>query len=469
MSLSPRTTKLYGRFHLTEAQLVVEQAVNRPAIAEKPWLPAGSAKVIDSIETRLAKVNDLDGVEARIMGLVDDHERHLDRHSIGLNAGTNIMNPRAAALLSRSLGNRPSLGYAGDKYEMGMEYAEEIEIIAEDLVKRLFKAPYAEIRVGSGALANLYAFMACCQPGDRIMALGPEAGGHVTHHQAGAAGLYGLETHPVPFDGQRMTIDLDRLREEARRLRPKMITIAGSLCLFPYPVREVRQIADELGAMVLYDAAHMAGIIAGKRFQQPLAEGAHLMTMSTYKAFGGPPSGLVLTTEEHLARRIDQIAYPGLTANFDLGKTAALAISVLDLLSFGEAYASQCIASAQALGRALEQLGLAVHGVKGRHTESHHLALSSAPYGGGQTASKHAARANILLAGIGLPLPPLAGDLNGIRIGTQEVTRFGMGEKEMAEIARFMARVFIAKEDTTSIRADVIAFRKAFQKLSFVR
>jgi glycine hydroxymethyltransferase len=441
-----------------------------PAIAQKPWLPANSAEVIGAIEASLATVDDSTLIEARLLQLIADHERHLDRESIGLNAGTNIMNPRAAALLSRSLGNRPSLGYAGGKYEMGMEYAEEIEIICEDLVKRLFAAPFAEIRVGSGALANLYAFMACCQPGDRIMAFGPEAGGHITHHRAGAAGLYGLETHPVPFDGGRMNIDLDRLRDDAKRLKPKMITLAGSLCLFPYPVHEVREIANEIGATVLYDAAHMAGIIAGKRFQQPLAEGAHVMTMSTYKAFGGPPSGLVLTTEEQLARRIDQIAYPGLTANFDLGKTAALAIAVLDLLSFGEAYAQQCIANAQALGRGLERLGLAVHGVAGAgHTQSHHLALSSAPYGGGQTASKHAAKANILLAGIGLPLPPVANDLNGIRIGTQEVTRLGMGDKEMADIARFLARVFVKREDPAGVRADVIEFRKPFQKLSFVR
>src|SRR6185295_4584619 len=104
----------------------------------------------------------------------------------------------------------------------------------------------------------------------------------VTHHRAGAAGLYGLEIHAVPYDAGRMTIDLDRLRSEARRLRPKLITVAGSLCLFAYPVREVRAIADEVGAYVLYDAAHMGGIIAGGRFQAPLAEGAHAMTMSTY-------------------------------------------------------------------------------------------------------------------------------------------------------------------------------------------
>lgn len=436
----------------------------------KPWLPEDCAKTIADVEAALRGWNDLDAIEANLLALVDRHEAHLDRESIGLNAGTNIMNPRAAALLSRSLGNRPSLGYPGDKYEMGMEEAGEIEVIAENLVKRLFDAPFAEIRVGSGALANLYAFMATAKPGDRIMAFTGEMGGHVTHHKSGAAGLYGLETHPVPFDPAAMTIDLDRLRVDAKRLQPKLITVAGSLCLYPYPVREVRQIADEIGAYVLYDAAHMAGIIAGKRFQQPLAEGAHLMTMSTYKAFGGPPSGLVLTTESELAQRIDQIAYPGLTANFDLGKTAALAMSTLDLLEYGEAYADQCVRNAQVLGGALAGLDIDVHGAEGREfTESHHLAIRAASYGGGQTASKHLAKANILLCGIGLPIEPVAGDLNGIRIGTQEVTRFGMKEDAMAPIARLMARVLIDGEDPAIVQPDAVAFRKQFSGMAFVR
>jgi len=436
----------------------------------KPWIPEDCAKVIDAVEASLRQSNDLDSIEHQLFDLIDRHEDHLDRRSIGLNAGTNVMNPRAAALLSRSLGNRPSLGYPGDKYEMGMEAAGEIEVIAENLVKRLFDAPYAEVRVGSGALANLYAFMATAKPGDRIMAFTGEMGGHVTHHKAGAAGLYGLETHPVPFDPETMGVDLDKLRDDARRLRPKLITLAGSLCLFPYPVRDVRQIADEVGAYVLYDAAHMGGIIAGRRFQQPLAEGAHLMTMSTYKAFGGPPSGLVLTTDAELAERIDQIAYPGLTANFDLGKTAALAMSVMDLIAHGEAYADQCIRNAQALGEALEAEGVAVHRVNGRAvTESHHLALHAEPYGGGQTASKHLARANILLCGIGLPLPAVSGDLNGIRLGSQEVTRFGMREDAMGEIAGLMTRVMRDKEAPELVRPDVVDFRARHQQMTFVR
>jgi glycine hydroxymethyltransferase len=438
-------------------------------VIEKPWLAPECRRVVAEIEARLL-AGDADRIEAEVLRLVDAHERHMDRESVGLNAGTNVMNPRAAALMARSLGNRPSLGHPGDKYEMGMEFAEQIEVVTEGLVRRLFGAPYAEIRVGSGALANLYAFMAICKPGDRIMAFPPELGGHVTHHRSGVAGLYGIETHPVPHDAATMNVDLDRLRAEAKRLRPKLVTAAGSLCLFSYPIREMRAIADEVGAYLLYDAAHMGGIIAGGRFQAPLAEGAQVMTMSTYKAYGGPPSGLVLTTDAKLAERLDAIAFPGMTANFDLGKTAALALSTLDLLEHGRAYAAMCIENAKALGAALAAEGLPVQRVEGRgHTESHHLAISAAPFGGGQRASKHLARANLLLCGIGLPLPPVAGDLNGIRIGTQEVTRWGLEPKDMPAIARLIARVSIKGEDPERVRPEVISFRKAFQSLRFIR
>lgn len=438
-------------------------------ISDKPWLPEHCRAVIAGLEEHLTE-GSLDDIESRVMGLIDDHETHMDVETIGLNAGTNVMNPRAAALMSRSLGNRPSLGFPGEKYEMGMQFAEQLEVTAESLVKRLFGASYAEIRVGSGALANLYAFMATCRPGDDIMTFPAEMGGHVTHHRAGCAGLYGLRVHPVPCDASAMSIDLDRLREEAMRIRPKLITVAGSLCLYPFPVAEVRAIADEVGACVLYDAAHMGGLIAGRRFQQPLAEGAHLMTLSTYKAFGGPPSGLILTNDSGLARKLDAIAFPGMTANFDLGKTAALIMSVLDLLQYGEAYADACIENAQALAAALQAEGFAVHCGAGRGpTESHHLALPAKPFGGGQAASKLLARANILLCGIGLPIDPVEGDMNGIRIGSQEVTRQGMDKSAMADIARFMSRVWRKGESPEAVRPDVVDFRRAYGDLKFVR
>ncbi|HRC74954.1 MAG TPA: beta-eliminating lyase-related protein [Kouleothrix sp.] len=435
----------------------------------RPWVPA---ELEAAIEERAAHYRGLgsDALEREVHELLARHEQYMDRECLSLYAGTNVLNPRAARLMGASVGSRPSLGYPGAKYEMGMQHAEQLEIIAAELLKELFGCAYAEFRVGSGSLANLYAYMACTKPGDRIMAFADSAAGHVTHHQAGAAGLYGLEIHDVPYDAARMSIDVAGLRAAAERIRPKLIIVAGSMCLFPYPVAEARAVADAVGAYLMYDAAHMSGLIAGGAFQQPLAEGAHLMTSSTYKSFGGPPSGMILTNEPELARRLDAIAYPGLTANFDLGKTAALIVAMLDLREFGRAYARTCIANAQALAAALAERGCPVHAVAGRgYTESQHVAIHAQAYGGGTAAARVLERANILTSGIELPLPPVPGDFNALRLGTQEITRWGMQPADMPRVAELIARVLVAGEAPERVQPDVVALRRGFQQLHFVR
>lgn len=437
----------------------------------RPWIPQPTAEAIDRDAARYRAMTS-DGIDDAIHATVQRHEQFMDRQCISLYAGTNVLNPRAAALLSASVGTRPSLGWPGDKYETGMQHAEQLEIIATELLTQLFGCRFAEFRVASGSLANLYAYMATTKPGDTILAFSDAAAGHVTHHQAGAAGLYGLTIHDVPFDAPNMTIDLPALREQAHATRPKLIIVAGSMCLFPYPVAAVREIADEVGAYVMYDAAHMSGLIAGGEFQQPLVEGAHLMTSSTYKSFGGPPSGMILTDDAELAQRLDAIAYPGLTANFDLSRTAALSISVLDLIEHGKDYARTCIANAQALAASLVDHGLPVHHVEGKgHTASQHVAIHAHAYGGGTTASRHLEQANILTSGIGLPVDPVEGDFNAIRIGTQEITRWGLTPDDMPAVAALIGRG-LATTGAAALAAladEVTAYRTGFQDLHFIR
>jgi glycine hydroxymethyltransferase len=408
-------------------------------------------------------------VRQEVDRLLRAHEQLMDRECISLYAGTNIPGPRVTRCQSSTVGSRPSLGYPGDKYETGLRHAERIEVLATEIVGRLFDCRHVEFRVGSGSLANLYTFMACARPGDSIMALGGDAGGHVTHHRAGAAGLYGLQVHRVPWDAERMTVDLPALATEAAQIGPRLIVLGGSLALHPYPVAEVRRIADAVGAYLMFDAAHVAGLVAGGAFQRPLAEGAHVMTCSTYKSFGGPPGGLVLTDSAELAERIDHIAYPGLTANFDLARTAALVAAAADLVEFGPAYAAACIANAQALARALDEAGAPVRHTPDRgFTSSHHVALEAASFGGGTTAARELEKANLLASGIGLPSPPVSGDFNGLRLGTQEITRWGMTPSEMPAVARLLCRVLIEGERPEAVRPDVVALRGRFQQLHFV-
>lgn len=438
------------------------------ALARRDWVPDASETYIQRVAAAAATLS-ADAIEAEICSLIEENRQIHEEDCINLNPATNAMNPKAEAMLARGLGSRPSLGYAGDKYEMGLEAIERIEVIAAELAAEVFGARYAEIRVPSGALANLYAFMATARPGDTIIVPPPEIAGHVTHQQAGAAGLYGVTIHHADVDAANYTVDVGRLRLDAHRLRPKLISIGGSLNLFPHPIGAIRAIADEVGAFVLFDAAHMSGMIAGRAWQQPLEEGAHLMTMSTYKSLGGPPAGLVLTNDAGLARKLDAIAYPGLTANSDAGKAAALAMTLLDWKLHGRDYGRAMAATAKALARALIAEGLPVHAAGRGGTTSHQVAIEASTWGGGQAAAKRLRKANILSCGIGLPIAAVAGDVNGLRLGTNEVVRWGMGPDDMPALARLIARGLAGNETPESVASDTRALRQRFKRLHFVR
>ncbi|MGB7205534.1 MAG: aminotransferase class I/II-fold pyridoxal phosphate-dependent enzyme, partial [Anderseniella sp.] len=275
-----------------------------PNLSPRPWVPAQCEARVQDIATQTAMATS-DKVAERLDELVIENRQIHERDCFNLNPATNVMNPRAEAMLASGIGSRPSLGYPGDKYEMGLEAIEEIEVIAAELCAEIFGAKYAEIRVASGAMANLYGFMAVCKPGDTIIAPPAAIGGHVTHHDAGCAGLYGLKIHHAPVSSDGYTVDIDALSALAHQVRPKLITIGGSLNLVPHPVADIRAIADEVGAKVLFDAAHQCGIIAGGAWPNPLAEGAHLMTMSTYKSLGGPAGGIIVSNDADIIERLD--------------------------------------------------------------------------------------------------------------------------------------------------------------------
>jgi glycine hydroxymethyltransferase len=434
-----------------------------PVGLSRDWLPEAARRRERAILDAAA-----DGspawLDARLAALTERNREIHERECINLNPATNVMNPRAEAAMSAGLGSRPSLGYPGVKYEMGLEAIEEIEVLAADLARRVFASTYAEIRVGSGALANAYAFLATCRPGDAIIVPPPAIGGHVTHHRAGVAGLLGLDIHEMPIDPERYTVDVDGLAAMTERVRPKLITIGASLNLVAHPVGEIRAIADGVGARVLFDAAHVCGLIAGGVWPNPLAEGADVMTMSTYKSLGGPPGGLVLTNDAGLAQRIDEIAFPGLTANFDAGKTAALAIGLLDWLECGRAYAETMVSHAAALARALAGHGLPLFATSSGPTTSHQLAIDAAGWGGGHAAAVRLREANLLSCAIGLPD---RAPMSGLRLGTPEVVRWGMTETDMATVAELVARALTG--EPREVAADVTALRRRYDTVRFVR
>ena len=433
----------------------------------RPWVPAAcEARVTDIASVTAAATTD--AVAGRIAKLVEENKRIHEQECFNLNPATNVMSPKAEAVLAEGLGSRQSLGYPGDKYEMGLEAIEEIEVIAAELAAEVFDAKFAEIRVPSGAISNLYTFMATCQPGDTIIAPPPTVGGHVTHHKAGCAGLFGLNTVEASVNADGYTVDVAALRKLAHEVKPKLITIGASLNLFEHPVAEVREIADEVGAKLMFDAAHQCGIIAGRAWADPLAAGAHVMTMSTYKSLGGPAGGLIVTNDAEMAERLDSIAFPGMTANFDAAKSAALALTMLDWKDYGQDYADEMIATAKVFAEVLDAAGVPVFAKARGFTQSHQFAVEAAKYGGGQAASKHLRKAGFLACGIGLPIDPVEGDLNGLRIGTPELVRWGVTREDVGEVAKLVVQALNA-DDPTAIAPTVKALRAKYDTVRFVR
>jgi glycine hydroxymethyltransferase len=438
-----------------------------PTVGSRPWT---SPRAQDFATAALESLATLDTPEldAEIHGLVRSQERRSDDESLNLYAGTNAMNPRVATLLASTIGSRPNLGSPGDTYNPGMDDGSRLSVLADLVIGRLFGAAYTETRVASGSVANLYVYLATCRPGDPILVLPDEGAGHVTHHRAGAAGLAGLDVHSIAWDAATMGIDHDVFAAQVERIRPRLIIVGASMCLHPFDLSRVRAIADTVGATVLYDAAHMGGLIAGGRFQDPLAEGADVVTGSTYKSFGGPAAGMILTNDADLAERLDRIAYPGLTANFDLARTAALALAALDLHEHGAAYANEQIALSQALAEHLDGGGLPVVRATGRQhpfTQSHHIALRAAPLGGANESVARLERARILSSGIGLPVfqsddTSLDVGQRGVRLGTQEIVRRGFETTDSGVISALIVRALMGSDaDRSAVAEDVLALR----------
>ncbi|MEV8636797.1 glycine hydroxymethyltransferase [Streptosporangium sp. NPDC051023] len=425
-----------------------------------PWASSRAQRRLAELEA------ETDGLGlGEVVRLVDaalaEHKGRLDEDGIVLYAGTNTMSERARAAHELSLGSRPSMGWPGEKFQTGLDELDVLEVLAPLQVAALMGGEFAEVRLQSATLANLACYTAFAAPGDTIAVLPEAAGGHASHHAQGVAGIRGLHVVDLPYDAARFGIDHDALPGFLREHRPVLVVIGASLMLFPHDVARVRTACDEVGAVLVYDASHMAGLIAGGRFQRPLEEGAHLLTMSTYKSFGGPPGGAVVTREEDLARRVSAAAYPGLTANYDASRLAPLAVTAAEHAANGPGYADACIANARALAAALAVEGFAVAAAHLGWTVSHHVAIDAAAFGGGDEAARLLAEGGVYLSGIGLPDQAPGEPMRGLRIGTQEVTRRGFAPDTMHQIAVLMRRLLIDGHAPAKVMQDTVALRRS--------
>lgn len=362
------------------------------------------------------------------------------KRSASLYAGANVPSDRVSRLGSVELGSRPTLGAPGEKFPTGVDVFDIIEVAATEAVRVAMKAKYADVRVPTATLANLAVLATLTEPGDTIAALPEAAGGHISH-RSGAPRVRGLKVATLPYDYAALDVDLQALPAFLAKERPKLLILGGSLMLRPHNLSGISAIAHEYVPWILYDASHVAGLIAGGRFQKPLADGADILTFSTYKSFGGPAGGAICTNDATLAERLSAAVYPALTANYDVGRLGPLAMAASELVVRGSEYAQLCIENARQFGQVLSERGLVVLGREFGFTESHHLAVDVRAVGGGRLASQKLAKAGIFLSPSVLPLSDAESKLHGLRIGTQELTRRGLGPAAFRRLAHLMAAV----------------------------
>lgn len=436
------------------------------ALRQRHWTPTAIEDYIQRIAAHTDAKSPQE-INNRISKLAVQNNDIHEKECFNLNPATNVMNPDAQKILACGLSSRPSLGYPTEKYETGLEALEEIEVIASELCAEVFQAPYCELRALSGAMANLFAFMAVCEPGDAIIVPPASIGGHVTHHLKGCAGRYHLKVYQAPVDEDSYSYDIPGLRRLAKEVQPKLISIGGSLNLFPHPVTDIRAVADEVGAKVLFDAAHLCGLIAGRTWDNPLQQGAHIMTMSTYKSLGGPSGGILLTNDADIAEKLDAVAYPGLTANFDMGRVAALALTLLDWRTFGNQYAKAMVDVAQSLAAAIAREGIPVFASAKGFTQSHQFALEAAKFKGARPMAEKLRKAGFLACGIGLPLPQIDGDMNGLRMGSPEIVRWGVGPQDTGTLAALIAKA-LRSDNPAELAPTTARLRCRFNKLQFI-
>ncbi len=413
------------------------------------------------------------------------HERYRDQECINLIASEGLKSPAvkemqafASDLEGRyAEGENDIHGHVKKRYYQGQKFISPIEDFATDLMKSLFECDWADIRLVSGTHANLATFkgLSLASKNSKMVVTPLSCGAHISHDYTGLAGaVLGIEDINHVYNIDEMNIDPERSADVIRAAKPGIVTFGGSLFLFPHPIKELKEVCDEVGAYVAYDASHVLGLIAGGQFQDPLREGADFITSSTHKTFPGPQGGVVMGSpkDQRLEKAVKKIQYaifPLSASSTHLGRLPALGVAALEMKLFGNELAKQIVRNAQTAGQYLYENGVKVLCEHKGFTRSHQIAVDIREFGGGNKIAQGLEDANIVLNKNLLPYDDQSskGDPSGLRIGFQDITRRGFKEGDVKALCDLMLEVIKGKRKPADVQKDVIALRKQFNGVKF--
>jgi glycine hydroxymethyltransferase len=410
-------------------------------------------------------------MQEAVLAAVARNDEWRGKRCLNLLAPEAPTSPAVRSLLSSEVGTRAAEGHIGpvNRWFAGTQHIDEIEALCIELLKKAFRSRYADHRLVASMIGNMAVYTALTEPGDVIMSIAQPFGGHSSNRFDGPAGVRGLKIVDIPFDPVELEVDLDLFRKVAPLVRPRVVALGASMTLFPFPIQAIRDAVSEWGGRVYFDGAHQLGLVAGGQFQDPLHEGAAVLTGSAGKTFSGPQSGIIVWDDPHLTVPLTHAIFPMLAATHQVNRVAALAVSAAEMITYGQAYMAQIVRNAQALGAALDRRGIPVLGAHKGYTATHQVIADVRQFGGGLEVARRLAQANIITNKNLIPAdkPEDWDHPSGLRIGTTEVTRLGMHETEMGTIADFIARILVEQVAPEDVVDDVIAFREPYQTLYY--
>ncbi len=413
------------------------------------------------------------------------HEQYRDKECINMIASEGLKSPAVNQILNLSHdlaaryaeGENDLQGHVKKRYYQGQKYMSQIEDYSTDIMKSLFKADWADVRLVSGTHSNLATFkgLSLASKNNKMVVTPLSCGAHISHDYTGLAGnILGLENINHVYDLDEFNIDPDKSAYVIRAAKPGIVTFGGSLFLFPHPVKELRAVCEEVGAYVAYDASHVLGLIAGGEFQDPLREGADFITSSTHKTFPGPQGGVIMGSPtspalEKAVKKIQFAIFPLSASSTHLGRLPALGIAALEMKLFGAELARQTVKNAQTAGQYLFENDVKVLAEKKGFTKSHQIAVDIRSFGGGKKIAQDLEDANIILNKNLLPYDDQSSkdDPSGLRIGFQDVTRRGFMEGDIKHLCDLMLDVIKGKRKPAQVKEDVLSFKKGFNQVKY--
>lgn len=430
-------------------------------------------KVLDEIADFVFAADDNKKILQRLMALERGHVKYRDNQCINLIAAEAPTSPLVRKCLSSSFGYRASGGHIGKTSRCfpGMYFVDQIEAICIELLKSLFACNFSDHRILGGLAACNVVYSSLIDRGDVVMTLSQSNGGDSSNLVDGPISARGGKIVYMPYDKSDLSIDLENFFDVADRYRPKVVAIGEATTLFHHPIEDISRFISQWGGRLFFDGAHQAGLIASGVYPNPLSAGAAVLTGSGGKTFSGPQSGMIMWNDPNLTKIIVHNIFPVFTGSHQVNRVFALAVSCLEMSEYGVAYMTAVTKNAKSLALELDSLGLDVFGKNKGFTDTHQILVDVKKYGSGQEISEKLASANIIANKMLTPYDKDTSDAvpTGIRIGTSEITRYGISAQDLKSIAHLIYDAIHAdsEECIRMVKRGVISLRERYNKIYY--